>query len=357
MAEPGLYNARITAVRDDGSGTPEFSMMATVVIPYQFNTTNMFSMNWNDQKVDIGMVNRYFISIPGGQNSMKITLTRNKKDYARVRYRLFDPNGTEQYLSSQLSSVSNDEMLESFHYDLEPGVYELIAEGLYLANGISTYNLSVEFSSIQFGGDKEISKEDNVRSVTNIFNEIKSYNLSGEILGYEKNYHVALNGEEIYKMSFAFKSGEKSKKFEIEMSKEDFNLVTDFSLMILDSTGYAVGKDNLSYRKGSISFSNPSIGDSTEYKFAFIPAFTHKNSSMTIRIKEITYFSSSVPVNAIDLGKRSVTLYPNSPRTLTFGLTNPEITLPSNAKYYGKIYFRSPSTNKIEYELPLNFKF
>ena len=153
MSEPGLYNARITATRDDGSNTPEFSMMATVIVPYQFNSSNKYKMTWNDQKVDIGMVQRYFINLPGGQNSTKITLRRDKNNYARVRYRLFDPNGIEQYLSPQLNSVNNDEVLESVHYDLEPGVYELIAEGIYIANGVSTYDLSVEFSSIQFLGD------------------------------------------------------------------------------------------------------------------------------------------------------------------------------------------------------------
>ncbi|OGU57394.1 MAG: hypothetical protein A2315_12620 [Ignavibacteria bacterium RIFOXYB2_FULL_35_12] len=357
MSEPGLYNARITATRDDGSNTPEFSMMATVIIPYQFNTSNKYKLNWTEQKVDVGMVKRYYINIPGGQNSMKITLRKNKNDYARVRFRLFDPDGIERYLSAQLNSVNNDEMLQSIHYDLESGVYELIVEGMYTANGVSTYNLSVEFSSIQFFGNKEIAKDDNARNVTNVFNEVKSYNLSGEILGYRKNYPITLTGEAVYKMPFTIRKGESSKEFKVEMTKEDFNLLTDFSLMILDSTGYAVSKDALSYRTGNISINNFSDEDSVEYTFAFIPAFTHKNSDMTISVNEITYFSSSVPVSVINLEKRSVTLYPNSPRTLKFGLLKPDESLPADAKFYGKIYFKVPSTNKIEYELPLNFKF
>lgn len=357
MTEPGLYNARITAVRDDGSNTPEFAMMATVVIPYQFNASNYYKMSWNEQRVDIGMVNRYFINIPGGQNSLKITLTKNKNDYASVRYRLFDPNGTELYLSPLMNTVRNDEILESFHYDLEPGVYELIAEGMFTANKLSVYNLSTEFSSLQFIGDKEISKDDNTRDVINVFNQIKSYNLIGEILGYERNYKVKLTGEEIYKRSFTLNKGESNREFIIEMTKEDFNKVTDFSLMILDSTGYAFSKDGLSYRTGSISIDNNSDSESVEYTLSIIPAFTHKSSSMTVNIRELTKFSSSVPVQLTSLGKNSITLYPNSPRTIKFGLTKPDYSLPSDAKFYGKIYFKSSSTNKKEYELPLNFKF
>ena len=78
---------------------------------------------------------------------------------------------------------------------------------------------------------------------------------------------------------------------------------------------------------------------------------------MAINVNEITYSFGPVPVNVANLEKRSVTLYPNSPRTIKFGLTKPDFNLPADAEYYGKIYFRSPSTNKKEYELPLNFKF
>lgn len=357
MTEPGLYNARIIGVRDDGSNTSEFSMMATVIIPYQFNTSNNFKMNWSEQKVDIGMIKRYFLNLPGGQNSLKITLTKNKNDYASVRYRLFDPNGTELYLSSLMNTVRNDEVLESIHYDLEHGVYELVAEGMFTANGASTYNLAVDFSSIQFLGDKEISKDNNTRSIVNVFNQVKSFNLSGEVLGYQRNYNVNLTGESIYKMPFTMKKGEATREFNIEMTKEDFNKVTDFALMIFDKTGYAVSKDGLSYRTGPISVENSSDEDSVEYVLTFIPAFTHKNSDMKISVKEITYFPSSVPVVVTNLEKKSLTLYPNAPRTIKFGLTNPESVLPADAKYYGKIYFKSPSTNKKEYELPLNFKF
>jgi len=127
--------------------------------------------------------------------------------------------------------------------------------------------------------------------------------------------------------------------------------------MILNKTGFAVSKVALHYRKGLISVSNYSNEDSVEYTLAFIPAFTNKNSAMKINVDEITYFSGSIQVNVTNLYKRSVTLYPNSPRTIKFVLTNPDVNLSADAKYYGKIYFKSPATNKTEYELPLNFKF
>ena len=79
----------------------------------------------------------------------------------------------------------------------------------------------LSFPPFNFLATKEISKDDNAKVVTNIFNEIKSYNLIGEILGYQKNYPITLTGEAIYKMPFTLRKGESSREFNIEMSKED----------------------------------------------------------------------------------------------------------------------------------------
>ena len=72
---------------------------------------------------------------------------------------------------------------------------------------------------------------------------------------------------------------------------------------------------------------------------------------------EITYFDSPVSVDVKNAGKTSLTLFPNNIKYLDFSFSKPEITIPVDAKVYGKVYFKSPSTSKTEYELPINFKF
>ncbi len=49
---------------------------------------------------------------------------------------------------------------------------------------------------------------------------------------------------------------EASKEFEIKLSKNDFNKITDFSLLIYDMDGNAKKKDAMSYREGSIEIMN-----------------------------------------------------------------------------------------------------
>jgi hypothetical protein len=142
------------------------------------------------------------------------------------------------------------------------------------------------------------------------------------------------------------------------LSKEDYSKITDFTYQILDNTGKAVSKGGLSYRTGEgISVDMPADNDSIKFTLEIIPAFTSKELSANLEVKEITYFSSPVSVDAKNNGRASLTLYPNNIKYVDFNFTKPELVIPVDAKGYGKLYFKSPSTETTEYELPINFKF
>lgn len=357
MINPGVYTDRITAYRDDASATPEFTMIATVIIPEEFNSYNKYSLNWQNQNVNIGMVNRYFINIPAGQNSLHIKLNRIDKDYARIRYRLYDQNGIAQYLSPTMYSVNSDEVIESYHYDLTPGVYELIAEGLFNSSASTNYDLSAELLSIQTSGDKILSEKQNGIVVSNLFNEVKSYNLNGEIIGYKKSYSVDLNGSSNYRMPFTMRKGEQSREFNLILSKEDFNKVTDFSMVIYNEDEIAISKDGLSFSTGSVSVQNSQDKDNVNYVLEIIPAFTNSSGNMSINIDEVTNFIKAVFVDVKNNKNNSVTLFPNSSKTITCNFTKPENEIPADAQFFGKIYFKSIISAKTEYELPVYFTF
>ena len=134
--EPGLYTSKIKAYRNDKSNFPEFEMLATVVIPYEFTQKNNYEMKWIDKTVATGMIDRYFINLPAGQTGMKISLTRNTDKYSMTRFRLFDPDGKEYDISPVLYSVDGEDIVEEFYYNLEPGVYEVDVEGYFRAEDI-----------------------------------------------------------------------------------------------------------------------------------------------------------------------------------------------------------------------------
>lgn len=357
--EPGLYTAKISAYRDDASKTPEFDMLATVVIPHEFNSSNNYKIYWKDQPVKQGIVKRYFVKVPAGQNSMKVTLGRDASSnkYARCRYFLFDNNGIKVDNSGVLYSVNNDEKVGNYYYDLEPGIYELDVDGFFLATDPSTYNLEVEFLSIQSINRKELSTNDKRIEFVNYFNETKTYNINADMLGYQRNYNLMVDGNNTYKMSFTLTKGEGSKEFNFTLSKEDFGKITDFAYQIIDEKGKAISKEGLTYRTGSISIDKTSDKDTTSYILEIIPAFASQELTANLSVNEITYFPSVIPVEAKNSGKTTLTLYPNNIKYVDFNFSKPEINIPADANGYGKIYFKSPSTGKTEYELPINFKF
>ncbi len=359
MKEPGLYTARISAFRDDAGKTPEFDMLATVVIPYEFNSSDNYKMNWKDQTVNQGMIKRYFVKVPAGQNSMKITLSRDASlnKYARCRYFLHNNNGIQVDISRVLYSVNQDEKVENYYYDLEAGIYEVDVDGFFLATDPSTYNLEVEFLSIQSIDRKELSTDDKRIEFVNYFNETKTYNINADMLGYQRNYNLVVDGNDTYKMPFAMVKGEGSRKFNFTLSKEDFGKITDFAYQIIDEKGKAISKEGLTYRTGSISIDKTSDKDTANYILEIIPAFASKELTANLSVNEITYFPSAIPVDAKNSGKTILTLYPNNIKYIDFNFTKPDQTLPPGASGYGKIYFKSPSTGKTEYELPINFKF
>lgn len=354
---PGLYTAKIVAVRDDGSNTPEFELLATIIIPYEFNSSNNFALNFDNRKVDIGRVDRYFVKIPAGQNILRLTKSRVGDTYCRTRMWLFDHDGIDKYVSPQFYSVNNDQKLETVQYNLTPGIYEIDVDGFFLAADTSNYNLNIELISLYADLNKEISSVDNTIHLINNNNRAYSFNLEGEILGYERNYNVAVDGSGVIRLPFKLVKGEASRNFEFSLSKEDFNKTTDFSVMILNEEGKAISKNGLSYRSGSLSIKNSSDKEEINYILEIIPAFTHKESKAALFVKEQTEFQSSLPVDVKDMNRKVTTLYPSNTRVLKCSFSKPEYAVPDDAKTYGKIYFKSPSTEKTEYELPIYFKF
>ena len=357
MTGPGLYCGRIKAYRDDRTKFPEFDMLATVVIPYHFDASNNYEQSFDNKTIDAGKIDRYFIEVPNGQTSMHVVLSRNNKKYSMTRFRLFDPDGRGVDLSSLLYSLDNNEKVDNFYYNLEPGVYEIDVEGYFRATESSDYTLAVKFYGINKLDDKNLSAENNTVEVINLFNRVERFDLSGELTGYKTEHVVTLSGEDVYEYPFELKPDEMKKVFNISLSKNDFNMVTDFSMMILDSSGYAVDKNGLTYRKGSVSVSQSQNDGSNKFVLKLIPAFSNEPEDMTINIVEETYFQNTGNVDVKFSGRNSVTLFPQIPVKLNCSFSKPESVIPERAEAFGKIYFNSQSNGEIQYELPIIFNF
>ncbi len=351
MTDFGMYNGTITAY-DSKTNTPAFDMMATVVLPYQFTSENNYSLTWKDVTVSQGMHKRYFLEVPPGASSMRIKLSSGSDQFTVCRMYLHKPDG-EKVLFGMLDAAKEDNDYEEYFYGLEPGVYEYVVLGQFTAKEASTYDLNIEFKSIDRMKDKVLDYEEKSINIVNTFNKVDSYLLSGKILGYQRDFSVFLDSVETYDIPFTLKREETAKRFDIKISKTDFNKVTDFAVLIYDEDGKALSSDGLSYSEGSISIKNTFLGDETKLKLTLIPAYADEAGQMNVKIKETTYVKENVSMKVTNDYSRRITLYPSVQYKLSLNYLYPNFSMPDDAVYYGKIYFKSPNGEKIEYELPI----
>jgi len=251
--------------------------------------------------------------------------------------------------------AESEDMVEEYYYNLKPGVYEVDVEGYFRAEDVSQYNLEINFYGIERMGKKVITQDDNSLNIINRFNNKTNYNLSGTISGYKKIHSIGLKGGDHFKLPITLKKGEASKEFEFELTKEDFNKVTDFAFIILDEEGVAVESNALSYRDGSISISRSSDSESESYTLEIIPGFAHKDGEMIIKVTEKTILESPENVDVKFNGRDQVTLYPNILFELQCDFELPELQIPKDAKFYGMIEFKSAANDKVECKLPVCF--
>ncbi|HEX2865804.1 MAG TPA: S8 family serine peptidase [Ignavibacteriales bacterium] len=359
MKEPGLYTGRISAYPEGRKDLAEFNMWATVVIPYEFNSSNGYTQTFEHESLLPGRHKRYFINIPAGTGNVTIKISADAKNYAQTVYRLFDPDGENIYTSQLLNSDLKDAEFTSNHENLRPGVYELVVHGNFLAKQASVYNLRIECSGVNSLA-KEIvldTKNRNI-SVMNSFSQVKQYELTGKLLGYQKEFTAEFNNADRYVYPFVIRKNEQSKEFDISISKEDFNKFTDFSVIIYDDEGKALIKDGLNYPDGKVTIAN-TFGDkdSTKLRLELIPAFALKAGIAAVDVKEFTRISLPMEF-PVQYGQSSrIELYPNVEKKLKCSFDLPaSYFCPADARPYGKVYFRSLETDKVELELPFLYK-
>ncbi len=355
LKNPGVYNAEIIALRDDKSEFPEFSMWATVVIPYEFNAGNFYTLRKEYKALAPGDFSRLFIDIPAGATSMTIQLNSKARKYAFCWYFLSAPNGEPMdrgFLNGQEEEGAN---FEKNYFNLQPGVYEVDILGYYRSKAPSTFDAVIKFGGINILNKHTLTKNDNSLTILNEFNRPENVRLEAAISGYQRNRIVKLDSTDIYRLPFKLVQNEKSKTFKIILSKEDFNKTTDFAIQIYDSTGKAIRKTGLSYREETISISGGPEKGSASYVLELRPAFALHPEPMKIKIKETTLFKEETPVNVTHNGSGFLTLYPSIAKRIDFNFEKEKVSAPEGSEVFGKLLFKSK--DKTIYESPIFFNF
>ncbi len=345
LAKPGLYNAKIIGTRTGKYSMPEFELMSTIIVPYKFCAKNKYTLIFEKEKIKPAMHKRYFLKIPVGTSTLKLTLKSGLNDFTFIRYYLHDPNGRKKFFG-YLKATTDEGNRTDYITDLRPGVYELVVLGQYTSGEESIYTLRADIDGINLLSDS-LNEEKQIQ-VINYFDKVKTFLLSGSVLGYQKKYSVKFKNEKTRKISFTLKKGEAEKIFEVSLSKEDYNKVTDFALMIYDKNGEAKAIGGLSYRSDKISIKRTTKEEDETYEFMMIPGFANAPSKLKVNIVEKTVLENKTKINIKNSGRAYLTMYPNINYNLQCIYNLPEIELPNNAKYYGEIEFKSAKTDDVE---------
>ena len=351
LSKPGLYNARIDAIRADQSKMPEFNMMATFVVPYQFSAENDYRLSFENESIAPGMHKRYYLRIPNGTSNLNVSVSSSKNDFTYVRYYLHDPDGTQK-LFGILNAKSDDNERTNYIQGLEPGVYEFIILGQFTSDKESTFDLDFEIDGINILGHS-INKDGTVK-ISNYFTQTSNYNLSGKVLGYKKSYAIDMDGEATHSIPIKLNESESKKTFELSLSREDFNKVTDFALMIYDKDGKAVASGGFANRNESITVKKKNKDGVEEYKFLMIPAFANAPSKLKVNLTEKTFFEDTNEITIKSGRNSSITMYPNIMYELNCEYKLPEVTIPEGDNYFGEISFTSRKTKDVEFTKTLN---
>ncbi len=352
MQKPGMYNARIKAYREGSDKYTEFEMMATVIIPEEFTKENNYRKTWSGE-LNKAMFERYFLNVPAGATSMKVKLSSIEGKYLSGRFDLHAPDGRELDVTNTVTSEKDMSEIERTYMNLVPGVYELVVESSFLAKNKSTYNLAVEFNGINLVGSNQVCENKKSIEVINYFNGVHTYGLTGEISGYEKTYYVTIKGKDYYTAPFTLNENETERNFKIELTKDDFNKITDFAVLAYNTDGVAVEKDGLSYRTGELTVINDSKEGKSEFKLALIPGFANADGELTVKITEKTYFANPISVDVKAKNRKSVMLFPSITEVLNLNYKLPELTIPEESKLFGTVRFENPTTSTVEYEIPI----
>ena len=346
LKTPGLYNAKIKATRADKTQMPEFDLMATIIVPNVFCAENNYSLSFSNVKILPGMHKRYYLKIPAGVSSLNISVESDKREYTAVRYYLHDADGRQQLYGSLNSKYEDGKKVNCFQ-DLQPGVYEFVILGQFNSEQESTFDLNFEIDGINILGHSISSKGE--IEVVNYLSKLKTYELSGKVLGYQKSYIAEIKGQKSYEVPFKLNIGESKKTFDISLEKEIFNKVTDFAMMIYNKDGKSESVGGLSYKDGSITIKKEKKDQIEEYKLVIVPGFADEPSNINFKITEKIYFEDQNDIKVTFDNKNDLSMYPFISYKLNCEYKLPNEKISEEFNYFGEINFKSNKSNEIEF--------
>jgi hypothetical protein len=165
-----------------------------------------------------------------------------------------------------------------------------------------------------------------------------------------------------FSYAFTLAPEESGIAFDLELSAEDWGLVTDLAVLITDQDGHALVRSGFSYRRTSISFSTADgATPGVEYSLDLVAATGDPDLATpewTVSIRELRTYAA--PVDATlrrgDAEDDDLVLYPDHPAELALELASTPPARPDGFAWLARVTLRPDDTRLPELPLELELE-
>jgi len=366
LSRPGIYTAILRGTpRELSSGklNTVFEMWHVVVVPYVFDLSSGFSRSFRKEKLAPGELKRYFLRVPEGAAGMTLKMGATPGSDAVVNMLVFRPDGREYDFANSRVDSGRDRtaLLHVPGGELEPGVWEVVADVPITARESAQYDLETSFSGFQVQSTNTVYLEEGELpvgrfSVRPLFDQSFVGRGSGAVFGIYKEFTKDTSGD---RMSFyvVIDKDEVSAKLVIKLSKKDFAKFTDIAVNVIDDQGQVVDKTGFGSRILEVYIPKARHGVQERYKVEVLGALA-KSGRAPVKWEVEEYHERIDAVAAhvrCEYGTR-FQLFPGKLYDCEFELQTKPALAPGGYLYYGLLRFRDERSNVEKFILPLKFE-
>jgi tripeptidyl-peptidase-2 len=353
----GLHVGTVEAVTD---GRVAFRLVCAVIVPHEFTADTGFTQHFDNCVVDGWTPERWFIAVPPGASSMKITMRApaDAESMARMMY-LYGPRGREyaDYGARLDTFDGKREVTRTIAADLSPGVWELPV----LADRPDKrwpYDLDVRFFGLHAAPDRIVAGDAEQPSgdltVTNQFTTPVVASATGQIEGFRMHKEAEFEGlTDTLTYSLSPDGRFNRLRLRIELTPEAYATTTDIGVQVVGADDATIFQSAFDTR---VLEATCSARGQTSLKViitgGFAVADDQRKTPIDVKIDQL--FSAPVAINVEYGDSADMTFVPGVPMELSYNTSSRLKDAPEGLRPVGSIRITERATGDEALVVPLD---
>ena len=273
LSRPGRYVGVVSAVPDaDSAAGTAFRLVSEIIVP---DSGQWRTVSWRSRKLSPGQAFRYYVNVPVGAAELAVRTT--VPDTSEEGYlSLFEPSGRPSRTLDHRDLGGADGrtgVLAVPSNDLRPGVWEAVVQAV--PGGELHYDFQASVPGISIvrvdstGGQPSISYFSPAAADTTMTTSV-------EQVGIGTTWQATVERGGPYRRTFAAPAWATGAVVEVQLTPGFWNTVTDFAIVLYDSSGAQLGKGAMNYDFDRVTVDLPEKRDAAyRVTVELFPAFAH----------------------------------------------------------------------------------